>query len=105
MKKKCKKQRGAVYIMGKKEILGKLQQMILEIAGDDTIVIEQDTKLIEDCGFDSLNIMDLLTEIENVFGVDFMDLENFEEKFNVCSQLCEGIEKLVAQKRGDCISE
>ena len=65
----------------------------------------QDTKLIEDCGFDSLNIMDLLTEIENVFGVDFMDLENFEEKFNVCSQLCEGIEKLVAQKRGDCISE
>ena len=91
--------------MGKKEICGKLQQMILEIAGDDTIVIEQDTKLIEDCGFDSLNIMDLLTEIENVFGVDFMDLENFEEKFNVCSQLCEGIEKLVAQKRGDCISE
>lgn len=91
--------------MGKKEIWGKLQQMILGIAGDDTIVIEQDTKLIEDCGFDSLNIMDLLTEIENVFGVDFMDLENFEEKFNVCSQLCEGIEKLVAQKRGDCISE
>lgn len=91
--------------MDKKEIWGKLQQMILEIAGDDTIVIEQDTKLIEDCGFDSLNIMDLLTEIENVFGVDFMDLENFEEKFNVCSQLCEGIEKLVAQKRGDCISE
>lgn len=91
--------------MGKKEIWGKLQQMILEIAGDDTIVIEQDTKLIEDCGFDSLNIMDLLTEIENVFGVDFMDLENFEEKFNVCSRLCEGIEKLVAQKRGDCISE
>ena len=91
--------------MGKKEIWGKLQQMILEIAGDDTIVIEQDTKLIEDCGFDSLNIMDLLTEIENVFGVDFMDIENFEEKFNVCSQLCEGIEKLVAQKRGDCISE
>ena len=91
--------------MGKKEIWGKLQQMILEIAGDDTIVIEQDTKLIEDCGFDSLNIMDLLTEIETVFGVDFMDLENFEEKFNVCSQLCEGIEKLVAQKRGDCISE
>ncbi len=91
--------------MDTKEIRGKLQQMILEIAGDDTIVIEQDTKLIEDCGFDSLNIMDLLTEIENVFGVDFMDLENFEEKFNVCSQLCEGIEKLVAQKRGDCISE
>ncbi len=91
--------------MDTKEIWGKLQQMILEIAGDDTIVIEQDTKLIEDCGFDSLNIMDLLTEIENVFGVDFMDLENFEEKFNVCSQLCEGIEKLVAQKRGDCISE
>ena len=91
--------------MGKKEIWGKLQQMILEIAGDDTIVIEQDTKLIEDCGFDSLNIMDLLTEIENVFGVDFMDLENFEEKFNVCSQLSEGIKKLVAQKRGDCISE
>lgn len=91
--------------MDTKEIWGKLQQMILEIAGDDTIVIEQDTKLIEDCGFDSLNIMDLLTEIENVFGVDFMDLENFEEKFNICSQLCEGIEKLVAQKRGDCISE
>ena len=91
--------------MDTKEIWGKLQQMILEIAGDDTIVIEQDTKLIEDCGFDSLNIMDLLTEIENVFDVDFMDLENFEEKFNVCSQLCEGIEKLVAQKRGDCISE
>ena len=91
--------------MDTKEIWGKLQQMILEIAGDDTIVIEQDSKLIEDCGFDSLNIMDLLTEIENVFGVDFMDLENFEEKFNICSQLCEGIEKLVAQKRGDCISE
>ena len=68
--------------MDKKEIWRKLQQIIWEIAGDDTIAIEQDTKLIEDCNFDSLNVMDMLSEIERVFGVDFMDLEDFEEKFN-----------------------
>lgn len=81
--------------MDKKEIWRKLQQIIGEIAGDDTIAIEQDTKLIEDCNFDSLNVMDMLSEIERVFGVDFMDLEDFEEKFNECSMLCDGIAELM----------
>ena len=42
--------------------------------------------------------MDLFCKIEEQFGVDFTDLEDFGNRFNVCVSLWEGINELVEKK-------
>lgn len=62
-------------------------------------IITLETKLIEDLEFDSVQLMMLLNEIERKFGVDFTDLEDFQDKFNLCRLLVEGIEELIGNNR------
>ncbi len=61
--------------------------------------ITPDKRLIEDLGYDSLQVMDLFAEIESQFGVDFTDLEDFVERFNLCRTLWEGICELQEKDR------
>lgn len=59
-----------------------------------------DTEIMDDLEFDSLDVMQLLSQIEEQFGVDFTDLDNFEERFNRCGDLYEGILELVSSAQG-----
>lgn len=65
---------------------------------DSNPEIEPDTKIMDDLEFDSLAVMELLTKIEEQFGVDFTDLDDFEERFNRCGDLYEGILELLEEK-------
>lgn len=55
----------------------------------------KESRLIEDLEFDSIALMDLFCKIEDQFGVDFTELEDFGNRFNVCLLLWEGINELV----------
>ena len=55
----------------------------------------KESRLIEDLELDSIALMDLFCKIEEQFGVDFTDLEDFGNRFNVCLSLWEGINELV----------
>ena len=58
----------------------------------------KESRLIEDLELDSIALMDLFCKIEEQFGVDFTDLEDFGNRFNVCVSLCEVINELVEKK-------
>lgn len=80
-----------------------LKTMIMKFCENKDAEIDYDTKIMDDLQFDSLAVMGLLVEIEETFGVDFTDLENFEERFNRCGDLYQGILELMEKReKGVC---
>lgn len=61
----------------------------------EQIEILPETRLIEDLGYDSLAVIELLSRIEEVYGIDYTLLENFSERFYVCQDIYEGMQELM----------
>ena len=64
-----------------KEILGKV------LPDTDMDTVTENTRLIEDFGFDSLAIMMMSMEIEDAFGFKFKEFVKFETVGDVCNYL------------------
>jgi acyl carrier protein len=64
-----------------KEILGKVLPEV------DMSQVTEDTRLMEDLGFDSLALMMLSMEIEDAFDFKFTELVRFETVGDVCGYL------------------
>ncbi len=64
-----------------KEILGKSFQ------GIDISTVDENTRLVEDLGFDSLSFMMMAMEIEDGFGFKFKEMVKFETVGDVCKYL------------------
>lgn len=64
-----------------KEILGKVLPEV------DMSSVTEDTKLIEDLGFDSLALMMMSMEIEDAFNFKFTEFVRFETVGDVCGYL------------------
>lgn len=54
-----------------------------------------ETRLIEDLGYDSLAVIELLSQMEEVYGIDYTLLEDFSERFNICKDIYEGMQELM----------
>lgn len=52
-------------------------------------IITSDTKLIEDLKYDSVDLMQLIIDIEEAFGVDFMNCDILAEKIDTPKSLME----------------
>ena len=57
------------------------------LPGVDMSKVTEDTKLIEDLGFDSLAIMMMSMEIEDAFNFKFKEFVKFETVGDVCRYL------------------
>ena len=55
--------------------------------------VGDDTRLIEDMGYDSVDLMQLIVDIEDEFGISLMDDDMIAEKLNTPSELMEVIAK------------
>ena len=64
-----------------KEILGKVLPDV------DMSKVTEDTRLVDDLGFDSLAIMMLAMELEDAFNFKFTEFVKFETVGDVCSYL------------------
>lgn len=64
-----------------KELLGKVLPDV------DMATVTEDTKLVDDLGFDSLALMMLSMEIEDHFKFRFTEFVRFETVGDVCSYL------------------
>lgn len=62
---------------------------------DRDIIIEDNTDFIDDLEYDSLALMQLLQDIEDEFGVDFTELDNFIDRYNIFCDVVAGIEELL----------
>lgn len=69
------------------DILQRLTPVIFE----DVDVVDQ-TDILEDLGFDSINIMQLVVEVEEHFGIEFDDTLEYDEIANV-GKLIKYVEK------------
>lgn len=64
----------------------------------DRITIDQDTCLFRDLKYDSIAVVELLSVIEEEYGIDFTDLPNFMEKLDCCSDFYRGLQELLCKK-------
>ncbi len=69
-------------------MLEKLKTLLGRVLPDvDMSAVTEDTRLIEDLGFDSLALMMLSMEIEDAFGFKFTEFVRFETVGDVCGYL------------------
>ena len=69
--------------------------MIQEIIGDRAIEISDDFDLVEDLGIDSIEMMELLVKIENIFDVCIPDEKMDTDELRTYENLVEIITSLV----------
>ena len=69
-------------------MLEKLKNVLSKVLPDvDMSNVTEETKLIEDLGFDSLAIMMMAMELEDAFGFKFKEFVKFETVGDVCAYL------------------
>lgn len=69
-------------------MLDKLKQILGKVLPEvDMTEVTEETKLIDDLGFDSLAMLMMSLEIEDAFGIKFTELVRFETVGDVCKYL------------------
>ena len=68
-----------------------LYRLIPEHERNGKCEITKDTLLIEELGFDSLSMVELLDGIENVYGVDYTLLPDFLEHLETAGEIWQRI--------------
>lgn len=69
-------------------MLEKLKNVLARVLPDvDMSCVTEDTRLIEDLGFDSLALMMMSMEIEDAFNFKFTEFVKFETVGDVCRYL------------------
>lgn len=69
-------------------MLDKLKTILSKVLPDvDMSKVTEETKLIEDLGFDSLALMMMSMEIEDAFNFKFLEFVKFETVGDVCRYL------------------
>lgn len=67
-------------------MLEKLKEVLAKVLPDlDMSEVTEDSRLVDDLGFDSLAVMMLSMEIEDSFGFKFTEFVQFETVGDVCS--------------------
>ncbi len=73
-------------------MLEKLKTVLARVLPDtDMASVGEDTRLIDDLGFDSLALMMMSMEIEDAFGFRFTEFVKFETVGDVCRYLEEKV--------------
>ena len=92
-----KKVFNVLYYEGYKNTMDKniLYELIRSNASNmpEGMKVGDDTRLIEDMGYDSVDLMQLIVDIEDEFGISLMDDDMIAEKLNTPSELMEVIAK------------
>ena len=69
-------------------MLEKLKEILKKVLPDlDMSAVSEDTKLIDDLGFDSLAMMMMAMELEDAFHFHFAEFVRFETVGDVCGYL------------------
>ena len=65
-----------------------LKEILKKVLPDtDMMKVTEDTKLVEDLGFDSLAMMMMAMELEDAFNFRFVEFVKFETVGDVCGYL------------------
>ena len=59
--------------MKRAEIFGELKEIVLDYLGEDDIRVSEDSSLTEDLGLTSLDLISIVGDIEDSFGISVED--------------------------------
>ena len=59
--------------MKREEIFGELKELVLDYLGEDDIRVSEDSSLTEDLGLTSLDLIRIVGDIEDSFGISVED--------------------------------
>ena len=59
--------------MKREEIFGELKEIVLDYLGEDDIRVSEDSSLTEDLGLISLDLISIVGDIEDSFGISVED--------------------------------
>lgn len=64
------------------ELLGHVQQAIRDVLNNQALAVKMDSKLIDDLGLESIDLLDVSSELENSIGkeLDFKEVAEFVKK-------------------------
>ena len=69
-------------------MLNRLKKILGKVLPDvDMATVNEDTRLVDDLGFDSLAMMMMAMELEDAFGFKFTEFVRFETVGDVCGYL------------------
>lgn len=82
------------------ELIVKLKLLVIKYAGENfkDVELKDDTNLIDDLGYESINLVELLIEIENELGIDFDEVDELIEAFDTFGSLKNLIEKIIGKR-------
>lgn len=76
----------------------KVYAIIKEIMGNEDVELTNDAYLIDDLGFDSVQLMNLIVTLESEFEFEFDDSDMLFDNFNQISSLCDLVDQLLEKK-------
>lgn len=64
------------------EILGQVQQSIRDVLNNQALAVTMESRLIDDLGLESIDLLDVSSELENSIGkeLDFKEVAEFVKK-------------------------
>ena len=77
------------------EIENKVYGIIKDLLGKNDIEVNRDKFLIEDVGFDSVRLMNLIVKLEVEFEIEFYNSNILFESFDHIDDLCNLINDLI----------
>lgn len=75
-----------------------LYQLIRKQIGVEDIALEEDMLLIENLGFDSVQLITLIIDIETAFHIEFKESDLLFEKFDRIGDLLKLIDRLCEKR-------
>lgn len=81
----------------KEKVIKKVIEIIAEQKENNICVenISEDTKLIEDLKYDSVDIIDFIVLLEEYFQTDFDEVENLIDKIDTVGHISELIQNMI----------
>lgn len=77
----------------------KISQIIIEeMSIQEKMVFDDDILIIEDLGFDSVQLMSFIVQIESVFKIEFDDADILFDRYNRFGDLCVMVKDLLEKK-------
>ncbi len=75
------------------EILEKVKEIIVDLQGFDLSKLEPETKLIDDLGFDSLDAVEIIMDLEREFNIAILDSETENQENLTIQSLVDIVKK------------
>ncbi|MCH5265138.1 MAG: acyl carrier protein [Lachnospiraceae bacterium] len=83
-----------------KQIEEKIYERIVQFLGEEKReALTGEESLLEDLDFDSIQIIELFSEIEEQFGIEFKDYETLLEQLDCMTGFIEYIAELIAKEK------